>query len=57
MRMRTIVKGIAIGAAAGAACYAVSKTSERQKHRLMRHAEQALKAAGCVVDDITSFMK
>lgn len=56
MRMSTIVKGVAVGAVAGTACYILSRTSDRQKHRMKRHAEQALKAAGCVVDDITSMM-
>ncbi|MBQ8011821.1 MAG: hypothetical protein IJ265_09720 [Oscillospiraceae bacterium] len=57
MKMSTLIKGMAVGAAAGTACYLLSKTSDRQKHRMKRHAEQALHAAGCVVDDITSMMK
>lgn len=56
MKMSTIVKGVAVGAIAGTACYLLTKTSDRQKHRIKRHAEQALRAAGCVVDDITSIM-
>lgn len=56
MKLTTLVKGMAVGAVAGTACYLLSRTSDRQKHRMKRHAEQALKAAGCVVDDITSMM-
>lgn len=56
MKISTLIKGIALGAAAGTACYYLSKTSDRKKHRIKRHAEQALHAAGCVVDDITSMM-
>ncbi len=56
MKMSTIIKGVAVGAVAGTACYVLSRTSDKQKHRMKRHAEQALKAAGCVLDDITSMM-
>ncbi len=56
MKISTLVLGMAVGAVAGTACYLLSKSSDRQKHRIKRHAEQALKAAGCVVDDITSIM-
>lgn len=56
MKVSTLVKGMVVGAVAGTACYLLSKSSDRQKHRIKRHAEQALKAAGSVVDDITSIM-
>ncbi len=56
MKISTIIKGLTVGAVAGTACYVLSKTPDKQKHRMKRHAEQALKAAGCVLDDITSMM-
>ena len=46
MKISTLIKGMALGAAAGTACYYLSKTSDRKKHRIKRHAEQELHAAG-----------
>lgn len=56
VRFSTIVKGVSIGAAAGTACYLISRTPDRKKHAMKRHAEKALKAAGSLMEDITSIM-
>lgn len=52
-----IVTGVSLGAAIGSAWLMYSKASDRKKHDLKRHANKAVKAAGTVVDDITSIVK
>ncbi len=56
MNFTAVIKGVSVGAAAGAACYLVSRTSDRKKHSMKRHAGKAIKAAGCLLEDITSIM-
>lgn len=56
MNFSAIVKGISIGATVGTACFLVANTSERKRHSMKRHAGKALKAAGTLLEDITSAM-
>ncbi len=57
MNLEAMVKGISVGAAVGTAWYLVAKASDRKRHNMKRHAGKALKAAGCVLDDITSLVR
>ncbi len=57
MTIGSVVKGIAMGAAVGAAWYAVSKASERERRSMKRHVGRALKEAGAALDDMTSVMR
>lgn len=54
MDIRSIAKGVAAGTAAGLVCYAMSAASSKKKHSIKRNAGKALKAAGTVLDEITS---
>jgi hypothetical protein len=56
MNINAIVKGVTVGAAVGTGWYVFSKASDRKKHSMKRHAGKALKAAGCVLEDITSLV-
>ena len=56
MRMKTIVRGVTLGATVGTACYLMSKATSKQKHDIRKNTGQAIKAAGCVLDDITSLI-
>lgn len=56
MSFKSIVRGITVGATVGTVCYMMSKASSRQKHDIKKNAGKAVKAAGCVVDDIASLM-
>ncbi len=57
MQIGAIVKGVTVGTAVGAACYVLSMASGRQKYSMKRHIGQTLKAAGCVLDDLTSLVR
>ncbi len=57
MQIGAIVKGVTVGTAVGAACYVLSKASSHQKHSMKRHIGKTLKAAGCVLDDLTSLVR
>lgn len=52
MKAKPIVKGVAAGAAAGAVCYVVSKSTGRQRRCLKRNAEKTLKS---FVDMLSGF--
>ncbi|MCI5845583.1 MAG: hypothetical protein MRZ94_07360 [Oscillospiraceae bacterium] len=56
MRVKSIVRGLTVGAVVGTACYMLSKASSRQKHDIRKNTTKAIKAAGCVLDDITSLI-
>jgi len=53
---KSIAKGLAVGTFAGIAFYGLSQSSMRKKHSLKRNAGKALKAAGSVIDEITSII-
>ncbi len=57
MNKKAITTGLTAGVAVGAACYALSAAKVMKKHSLKRHAGKTLKAAGCLLDDITSLMR
>lgn len=56
MKIKTIVRGVTVGATIGGACYMMSKATSKQKHDIKKNAGKAVKAASCVLDDITSLM-
>lgn len=53
---KTIAKGLAVGTVAGIAFYGLSQSSMRKKHSLKKNAGKALRAAGSVIDEITSII-
>ena len=56
MNLKSVVRGVGVGTAVGTACYLLSKATSRQKHDIRKNANQAMKAVGCVLDDIGSLM-
>ena len=44
MTIKSVVRGVTVGATVGTVCY------------IKKNAGKAVKAAGCVLDDITSLM-
>ncbi|MDE5936528.1 MAG: hypothetical protein K2G83_03885 [Ruminococcus sp.] len=57
MNKKAITTGLTAGVAVGAACYALSAAKVMKKHSIKRYAGKTLKAAGCLLDDITSLMR
>ena len=47
MTVKSVVRGVTVGATVGTVCYMMSKATSKQK---------AVKAAGCILDDLTSLM-
>ncbi|MCD7959715.1 MAG: hypothetical protein LUF89_09665 [Ruminococcus sp.] len=56
MSIKTAISGITVGAAVGGACYMMSKATSKQKHDIKKNAGKAIKAAGCVLDDISALI-
>ena len=56
MNIKSIVKGVAAGTAVGLTCYAISSASFNKKHSIRKNAGKALKAAGTILEDITSMI-
>ena len=56
MNLKSVVRGVGVGTAVGTACYLLSKATSRQKHYIRKNANKAMKAVGCVLDDIGSLM-
>ena len=54
MNLKSVVRGVGVGTAVGTACYLLS--TSRQKHDIRKNANKAMKAVGCVLDDIGSLM-
>ena len=54
MDIKLITKGAAIGTATGLVYYASSSAGSKKRHSIKRNAGKALKAAGTVLDEITS---
>ena len=53
MTVKSIVRGVTVGATVGTVCYMMSKATSKQKHDIRKNAGKAVKAAGCILDDIT----
>ncbi len=56
MDIKSIVKSVTFGTAAGLVCYTVTAASSGKKKSIKRNAGKALKAAGNVLDEITSII-
>lgn len=54
MNIKSIAIGAATGTATGLVCYAVTAASSRKRRIIRKNAGKALKAAGIVLDEITS---
>ena len=56
MDIKSIVKSVSFGTAAGLVCYTVTAASTGKKRSIKKNAGKALKAAGNVLDEITSII-
>lgn len=54
MNIKSIAMGVAAGAATGLVTYAVSAAGTKKRRDIRKNAGKALKAAGTVLEDITS---
>lgn len=54
MDIKSITKGVAAGTAVGLAMYAASTANSGKKRSIKKNAGKALKAAGSVLEEITS---
>ncbi len=54
MNIKSIAVGAATGTAVGLMCYAMSAAGQRKRRIIRKNAGKALKAAGIVLDEITS---
>ncbi len=57
MNTSAIIKGISVGMTVGTACFMLVNANDRKKRSIKRHAGKMLKAAGSVLDDITTSIK
>ena len=57
MQTQAIIKGMAVGAAAGMAGYLISSASKSEKSKLKRQTVKAVHAVGAVMDSIADFMR
>ncbi len=55
--MNAIIKGISVGMSVGTACFMLVNSANKKKRSIKRHTGKMLKAAGSVLDDITSSVK
>jgi hypothetical protein len=56
MNIKAITTGLTTGAVIGLACYAFASSGARKRHSIKKNAGKTLKAAGNLLDDITSMM-
>ena len=56
MDIKSIVKGVTFGTAAGLICYTMSAASSGKMKSLKRYARNELNAAGSVLEEITSIV-
>ena len=56
MRVMSIVKGVAAGAAVGTVCYAISNSSKRKRNVLKKNTGKALKSVVDVLNGISDMM-
>ena len=54
MDVKSIAKGVAAGTATGLVCYALSAAGSKKRYSIRKNAGKALKAAGTVLDELTS---
>lgn len=54
--MNSVVKSMVIAATAGAITYAVTATSPKQKRKLKRTANRAIRAVSSTIDGISSMI-
>lgn len=57
MNMKAIWKGISVGTTVGTAAFMLVHSTDRKKRSIKRHAGKMLRAAGNVLDDLTSVVK
>lgn len=57
MNKAAITTGLTAVTAVGLACYAFSTASIMKKHSIKKNAGKTLKAAGNLIEDITSMMR
>lgn len=57
MNIKAITTGLTASAAIGLACYAFSTASIMKKHSIKKNAGKTLKAAGNLIEDITSMLR
>lgn len=56
MNIKAITTGVTAGAAVGFAWYALASTGARKRHSIKKNAGKTLKAAGNLLEDITSMI-
>lgn len=57
MNKTAITTGLTASAAIGLACYAFSTAGVMKKHSIKKNAGKTLRAAGNLIEDITSMMR
>jgi hypothetical protein len=57
MDKNTIIKGAAVGAAAGLACYVFSSAGPVRKNSIRKNAGRTLKAAESLLDDLAAVFR
>ena len=57
MNMGSFVKGMGVGVTMGAITYAVTNTSSKQKKRMKRSANRAIRTVANVMDGISFMVK
>lgn len=57
MNKTAITTGLTASAAIGLACYAFSTAGIMKKHSIKKNAGKTLRAAGNLIEDITSMMR
>ena len=56
MNMKSVAKGVTVGAVAGLACYAMTTSSPTKKYSIKRDADKTLKSAGRLLNDLKCMM-
>ena len=56
MQFSAMLKGLAVGAAAGTVGYLLTASSDREKNRLKRKTIRAARAIGAVMDTVADMM-
>ena len=56
MTVKSVVRGGYSWCNCRNSCYMMSKATSKQKHDIRKNAGKAVKAAGCILDDLTSLM-
>lgn len=56
MNMKSIAKGVTVGAVAGLACYAMATSTPSKKYSIKKDADKTLKSAGRLLNDLKCMM-